>query len=353
MRYELKHRPLTPEELRDRAPEIEREGREPPAQLTSFVTGAETPRPKVAVHRTGDGWLVDVEVNGAKVAHRAGRSEETIPRPSHRRGPLQLDGFVPAHAAVRLTPETAMPAPRKRLIGKKGEFTPLGVFPPDGRTLLTDKSYPWRCTGLVTTSDGEAGSGVLVGDRLVLTAHHLRPSVSIGNGSWWVSFAPEYDNGNGAFGASDVSDLRHYDAESDDDYRVGHDYMLCRLFEPIGVHCGYLGSTVFADSWRGQQVWANVGYPKDVGGGQRPAVQWGQSMEDDYEDDNGQIIETEASLNHGNSGGPFFSTFDDGNTRLCGVVSGEGSFDGDVDNALASGEDMVALIDGGRADWPA
>jgi hypothetical protein len=48
-----------------------------------------------------------------------------------------------------------------------------------------------------------------VGDRLMLTAHHLRPSVSIGSGSWWMLFIPEYDSGNRSFGASYVSDLCH------------------------------------------------------------------------------------------------------------------------------------------------
>jgi len=100
-------------------------------------------------------------------------------------------------------------------------------------------------------------------------------------------------------------------------------------------------------------VWSNVGYPIDVGGGQRPAVQTGQSMEDDYEDDSGQYIETEASLNHGNSGGPFFSWFTDGQVRLCSVVSGETTFNGDVDNVLAGGDDMINLISWGRANWPA
>ncbi len=227
------------------------------------------------------------------------------------------------------------------------------VFPGDGRHLLTDSSWPWRLTGLVSTSDGASGSGVLIGDRLMLTAHHLRPSQSIARGSWSMTFTPNSDQGSAPFGSSNVSDLRHYDDESDTEYVVGHDFMLCRLYEPLGAQIGYLGATTFDDDWRGWGVWHNVGYPIDVGGGQRPAVQVNQSMEDDSEDDSGQIIETEASLNHGNSGGPFFSWFTDGHVRLCSVVSGEASFDGDKDNVLAGGDDMISLIEWGRANWPA
>jgi hypothetical protein len=190
----------------------------------------------------------------------------------------------------------------------------------------------------------------------MLTAHHLRPKNSIARGSWWMTFTPHFDSGstpNAPFGSSNVSDLRHYDAESDTDYIVGHDFMLCRLYQPLGQRLGYLGATSFDDSWRGLQVWDNIGYPIDVGGGTRPAVQFNQSMEDDYEDDDGQILETEASLNNGNSGGPFFAWFTDGHVRLCGVVSGGLTFDGDRDNALAGGDDMVHLIGWGRSNWPA
>jgi V8-like Glu-specific endopeptidase len=310
------------------------------------------------VQRDGDRWRIEFDIPGATSVRRTGLTDDTLRRPARaERIPRQLDGFIPADASVRTRPVTELiSAQQVRLRGPKGDYVPLVVFPGDARHLLTDSSWPWRLTGLVTTSDGKAGSGVLVGDRLMLTAHHLRPSNSIAKGSWWMTFAPHFDSGtnpNSPFGTSYVSDLRHFDAESDTDYIVGHDFMLCRLYEPLGRRLGYLGSTSFDDDWRGMQVWHNVGYPGDVGGGTRPAVQVNQSMEDDYEDDDGQMLETEASLNNGNSGGPFFSWFTDGNVRLCGVVSGGLTFNGDRDNALAGGDDMVHLIDWGRSNWPA
>jgi V8-like Glu-specific endopeptidase len=357
-KHKLKHRPLTNEEFKAKAEKLDRDGVHHALQISIDVASSSPPLPKSTVHRDGDRWRVTFDIPGATSARRAGLSVNTLPRPARgKRVEHQLDGFIPAHVPIRTRPRSELISTRRlRLRGRKGDYTPLVVFAGDARQLLTDNSWPWNLTGLVTTSDGASGSGVLVGDRLMLTAHHMRPSNSIANGSWWMTFSPNFDSSNvpnAPFGSSNVSDLQHYDAESDLEYIVGHDFMLCRLYEPLGQQLGYLGSTPFNDDWRSWQVWHNVGYPIDVGGGSRPAVQMNQSMEDDYEDDDGQYIETEASLNNGNSGGPFFSWFTDGNVRICGVVSGGLSFGDDRDNALAGGDNMVGLIDWGRSNWPA
>jgi V8-like Glu-specific endopeptidase len=352
------HRPLTARELEARAGEFDRAGTCHDVQITVEVASSTVPEPKTTVHRDGDRWRIELGVPGAALVRRTGLTVGSLSRPPRaQRTHSQREGFIPAGMAVRHRPFTERVAINQvPLRGRKGHYTPLEVFPGDSRALLTDRSWPWNLTGLVTTSDGKSGSGVLIGDRLMLTAHHMLPTNSILRGSWWMTFTPNFDSSNifmAPFGSSNVSDLRRYADESDSAYVVGHDFMLCRLYEPLGQRLGYLGCTTFDDSWRGLQVWDNIGYPGDVGGGSRPAVQFNQSMEDDFEDDGGQYMETEASLNKGNSGGPFFAWFTDGQVRLCAVVSSSYSFGDDRDNALAGGDDMVRLIDWGRTNWPA
>ena len=235
---------------------------------------------------------------------------------------------------------------------KGRKVKPLTVFPGDSRQVLFDTSWPWLLSGKIVNSDGKSGSGVLIGDRLVLTARHVLPWNSIATGNWWMKFTPHYFDGAEPFGSSFVSDARHYGTD-DTDFNLSHDYAVLRLFEPMGNRLGYIGTTSFDDGWRGLNVWSNIGYPFDVASGERPAVQNWQSVEDDFEDDDGQTLETEASLNHGNSGGPFFAWFENGSqVRACGVVSSEVSFNGDADNSVSGGDNLVNLVDWARANWP-
>jgi hypothetical protein len=70
------------------------------------------------------------------------------------------------------------------------------------------------------------------------------------------------------------------------------------------------------------------------------------------------LLESEADLNHGDSGGPVWAWFND-HARIVAVVSGEVDFGTDYglfqthdhDNSLAGGADMVELIRWARQNW--
>jgi V8-like Glu-specific endopeptidase len=296
-------------------------------------------------------WEVAVEVEGTSSEHLPGNAGRSVPVPrggKRRGGAAMTSSYCPKWLDVSFLPKTLpQPVPPKLWVkGRRAD--PLCVFPDDRRQILFDTSYPWLCIGKIFNSDGFAGSGILIGERLLLTARHVLPWNGIAAGNWWMKFVPHYFDGNEPFGSSFVSDWTAYGTD-DDQFNASHDYAVLRLYNPLGNQLGYLGSTSFDDSWRGINI-DNVGYPSDIAGGQRPAWQL-YSVEDDYEDDDGQILENEASLERGSSGGPFFAWFD-GNVRVIGVVSGCASIDGDRDNILAGGDNMVSLIDWASANWP-
>jgi len=180
----------------------------------------------------------------------------------------------------------------------------------------------------------------------------MLPWNSIANdpGNAWMKFVPHSFDGGEPFGSSLATNYTCYGTD-DDEFNASHDYAVLRLREPLGNQLGYLGSTSFDDSWRGLDVWFNVGYPADIASAQRPVWQH-YPIEDDYEDDDGQILETEASTEHGSSGGPFFDWFDDGHVRVIGVVSSCTTINDDRDNLLAGGDNMTNLIEWARANWP-
>lgn len=360
------HHPLTREEIESLSPvkatEVNPHLRKSHVTQTSYVNvpAGATFTPKVKTERIDTGadgqslWKVETEVEQGVSGVPLGR---TIQR--HERS-LAVKRTVSSHPSYRppwigasFIPNTGSRIVLPKLRGREGrEYNPLTVFPGDSRQILFDTSWPWLLTGKITNSDGMTGSGVLIGDRLVLTARHVLPWNSINAGSWWMKFTPHSFDGNEPFGSSFASDATHYGTD-DTDFNLSHDYAVLRLFDPLGSQLGYLGSTTFDDNWRGLNVWSNIGYAIDIANAQRPSVQNFQSMEDDYEDDDGQTLETEASLNHGDSGGPFFAWFDNGNqVRVVGVVSGEAGFGDDADNALSGGDNLVNLIDWARSNWP-
>jgi hypothetical protein len=59
------------------------------------------------------------------------------------------------------------------------------------------------------------------------------------------------------------------------------------------------------------------------------------------------------SVEHGESGGPFFAWWPNNDPRIVGVVAAGGSFGDDRDNALGGGPNLVDLVDWARANWPA
>jgi V8-like Glu-specific endopeptidase len=269
----------------------------------------------------------------------------------------QTKPMRPAWAAQSFQPRQASSgAPRpsmRRLNGRLGEPY-YGVFGQDDRQVYYPANYPWQCVGRIFSSDGgdwyERGSGVLVGPRHVLTAGHLCPWDSQG---WSMLFVPGYWDGSSVLGAgasSYTSDFYGWDTYD----RMAYDIAVLRLFEPLGSWLGWMGTKVYDPSWQGGEYWTLAGYPRDVAGGGRPSYQSAIPVLDADTDGDAMELEHHGDVTPGDSGGPFFGTWDDGPYAIGTTSGGEMKAGGGTDednNIEAAGAAMVNLVQWALSNW--
>lgn len=212
-------------------------------------------------------------------------------------------------------------------------------------------TYPWRTVGMVFSTGGpsgpEGGTGVLVGPNLMLTASHVAPW---GTAPWSMEFVPGMRIGDRPFGSSFVSQFRGIRTEPE---ASGKDYVICRLFNPMGNSLGWMGSQSWGDEDEYyRRRYTSSGYPATFG--QRPAVEFNIGIVDIDNDSPG--LELELPIGHpltaGWSGGPLWF-FAGSNPTIVGVQSGSEKDELDPRrHVTAGGRHMVDLVNFGHANWP-
>lgn len=361
-------RPSRPEEVARRRPELGT-GRRPDEveamarRRSVYIRSATQDEPTVAVSRvSGDEnlWRVDIPVEPGEAGAIPGR---TAVRRKPEEFLAEIDagvdfrGHRPDWADVLPVPRVVpyATAPLMSRLDRRRWVRPFQTtrFPPEERQVYQDASWPWGLVGKIFTSTGLQGSGMLVHDRVVVTAGHMVPWAPA---EWWMRFVPAYYDGSSLHGSgveSYVSDVSGYDVAGE---VCGYDWAVCRLFEPLGASLGYFGFNGYSDDWEDEPYWTVLGYPGAIGGGQRPSYQTGVSVFDDDSDSNGgQELETRADMGPGNSGGPMFGWWGD-DPRVVGDVSGE-EYDwalggGEWGNVVASGSGFTNLVSWARSNWP-
>jgi hypothetical protein len=260
--------------------------------------------------------------------------------------------------------------PRRRLRAGGGSVDPLFIYPPDGRHVFQDTTYPWRACGRVTTNTGQ-GAGALVGPRHLLTASHVVGWTN--NDAGWLLFQPDYYDTD-VFPSSYsqiVYSYEHVIGSPSGEYSVAEDYVVCVLADRLGDQLGWLGTTTYSDDWDGGSYFNHVGYPDDIGGGTKPAWELWFSIANSwspgfFETGSGLDIETFASLNHGDSGGPIFGWWNNGpyggdpaGPYIVAVVSAQGTLSPVVTdlssrtaNWLAGGSELPDLVNQVVSDYP-
>jgi V8-like Glu-specific endopeptidase len=306
-------------------------------------------------------WRVDLPIS-----HHQGVSAPPVRTAVREKPEVLLREIDPSVGASSFRPEWAdvmyapRPAPQRefrslrRLNGRPLE--PLVVWGTDDRVVFQDASWPWGLVGKVFTSLGKTGSGVLVGDRLVVTAGHMVPW-GLPPGEWWMRFVPAYYDGVSLHGSAVeayVTDAKGWDSGGE---VAGYDWALLRLAQPLGQFLGYFGYNGYSTDWNDEPYWSIVGYPGAVANAQRPSLQTGITIFDvDSDSHGGKELESQtADIGPGNSGGPMFSWWS-GDPRVVGVVSGEETdyifpFGSELGNVMAGGSGFTNLIKWGRSNW--
>ncbi|MET0780230.1 MAG: hypothetical protein ABWZ16_01755, partial [Microbacterium sp.] len=133
--------------------------------------------------------------------------------------------------------------------------------------------YPMCTVGIVFNSNGQRGSGVLVGPNLLLTAGHVAPW---GAANWSMEFVPAYRNGARPFGSSYVQNYHGYNTTGS---VTGYDFIICKLYNPLGTALGWMGSASFGneDDYYNKRF-VSSGYPGSYG--ERPAVELDMAVRD-------------------------------------------------------------------------
>lgn len=239
---------------------------------------------------------------------------------------------------------------------------PHYVFGNDVRQPFYPSGYPWQCIGRVfawtdpsNPNWSWSGSGALVAHNTILTAGHVAPW---GSNPWMVLFVPAYYNGSSTLGSGVYSYVESYWGYDTGDQVSAWDYVVMKLYDPLGDYLGWFGSKTYDDGWNDGNYWNLVGYPGAVANAEQPSWQGGISFHDDDEDGDAMELETDnGDSSPGDSGGPMFAWWSDGWPYIVGEISGQEEeysfpFSTEDNNIAAAGSPMVDLIIWALSNWP-
>ncbi|HZW40793.1 MAG TPA: trypsin-like peptidase domain-containing protein [Agromyces sp.] len=265
---------------------------------------------------------------------------------------------------VDFEPHAKVTAPRSTVLRRvNGQLIEphYGVFGAEDRQVYYPGGYPWTCVGKVLVWDdwgspypAWSGSGVLIGDRTVLTAGHMCPW---GSPNWAMQFIPAYYDGASTLSrgvSSYVSDYYGYDTGNS---VSAWDMAVLRLYTPLGVNYGYFGTKDYSSSWQGGNYWTLAGYPGAIAGANRPSRQMWWPVLDDDGSGSAEEVEYEADSSPGNSGGPVFG-FWSGQPYAIATHSGGSKttflwWTLEDTNVGAGGGALNSLVAWARSNWPA
>jgi hypothetical protein len=85
-------------------------------------------------------------------------------------------------------------------------------------------------------------------------------------------FTPGYYNGSSPFGTANGTRVMYWNQAQGglSDFETAFDYAVWGLDRPLGDLTGYPGYRAYSQAWNRGRYWQQIGYPGDLGNGQRP-----------------------------------------------------------------------------------
>lgn len=224
---------------------------------------------------------------------------------------------------------------------KKKEKDPKAIYAKRHVKNITE--YPWCTVGKVFVGKNlnfasyhTVGTGVLVGENLMLTSSNIAPW---GEAGWWMRFVPAYNDGEEPFGSSYVQEFFGFTETPE----RGDDFVVCKLFEPLGKKCGWMGTQGWCeDKHYTKHYWNSLGYPTG-----RMVVNEKIVIEAVKDQSEAKLLEIEYYAYAGWTGAPVWHWEDEcDEPTVVGVVLGTESVPGFYDELTlgAGGIEMVDLV---------
>lgn len=306
--------------------------------------------------------VIKVKARGRQ-ARRGRRPRETA---AHAAPPWLPLGLHPIPVFEDSPLERKLPDGRRLLLSANH----IAIYGADNRINIYPNTYPECCVCRIAvytqaTVGGtwdlrKRGTGFMVGSRIMMTSGHMHPQKPFVG--WKIKVIPAFWGRMSVFGASFVSyvsELVWYDTD------VGDDFMVCRLYDPVGDTTGYFGAHTYDSDWEDWSVWSMTGYPYDIGEW-RPTYQGSIAVVDDDDGDNIELpngddrdttqVESYADEASGASGSPMYSWFTNGEMYAVGVHHGRetdwGFWGSDTHSVASGGSGLVGLIKWARKAWP-
>jgi V8-like Glu-specific endopeptidase len=288
-------------------------------------------------------WRVDLMLGGAAVPPpRAEAARLSRPlRPSRQ---FSLKPSMPADGLLRVRPRL-VPRPKRVAQPRKNATNPLRVFPPEGRSVYQDQTYPWCCVCRI--SSGGLGSGVLVGPRHVLTASHV---LDWDNLTVSVDVNPFDGTSQATSGATKVWYYTKVPRTGTTTTIADEDFAVIVLSDRIGDRLGWMGIQVYDSGWDNQAWWRSIGYASDISSMSRPVYQrdFDLRLRDDDSDSFHTTITETGDFVPGQSGSPLFGFWDDG-PYVVAVCHGDQT---DGPNWSSNGSLIATLVSHARTEDP-